>query len=413
MSDNLSVLLNDTLVGFLSRATDGRISFRFAEQYIGLVERPTLSQSFEDDLRRIYTGRHRELPSFFANLVPEPGPLRELLEASLQVPAEDNMALLAAVGSDLPGAVKVTPVDSIEDQSVLPSAVGVEDTHDPEQDELSGLRFSLAGVQMKFSVMRDPDRIALPAHNEHGEWIVKLGSPRFPYVVENEYAVMKWAHASGFDVPDCHLQPMHAVDAAVRQHAPLGDHVYVIRRYDRVGGNRIHQEDFAQVTGLRPQLKYDQLRYDSCAAIAMGVVGAEAYEEFIRRLVFVIASGNGDAHLKNWSLIYLDGVQPTLAPLYDQVSTIAWPEVKSELALKLAGTKNWFHVDMSSFERLANKTGGNVASMRTLVQETLERIVTGWRESEARHVMPIDHSVALRSFWTRVPLLKPLSGEMC
>lgn len=116
--------------------------------------------------------------------------------------------------------------------------------------------------------------------------------------------------------------------------------VLVIRRYDREGTRRIHQEDFAQVVSLPPRLKYEHISYEQCAALALQIAGKDAYREFIRRLAFVIASGNTDAHLKNWSLVYPDGVNARLSPLYDQVCTIAWEELPRTLALRLSGRRH-------------------------------------------------------------------------
>jgi serine/threonine-protein kinase HipA len=260
---------------------------------------------------------------------------------------------------------------------------------------------------MKFSVLRDPEKIALPAHDQRGDWIVKLDSARFPNVVENEFAVMEWARSSGFDVPECHLQEVRTLSEVMRVHGLPGTKVFVIRRYDRERNRKVHQEDLAQVAGLSPLRKYDHLRYEQCAYLVGQIVGRSGYTEFIRRLAFVIASGNADAHLKNWSLVYPDGIQATLAPLYDQVSTIAWPDVPSELALKLAGTKNWFQIDLERFGRLAELAREDPKSTMSVVTEALEKIVMGWNVSSARDIMPRKHIEALRDFWRRVPLLRP------
>lgn len=326
----------------------------------------------------------------------------------------DDLALLEAVGRDLPGAVEIIRVDEddlpIQDDLEVP--VYGRDRKDTLDNKASGLRFSLAGVQMKFSVLRDPDRITLPASDRDGEWIVKLGSARFPFTVENEYAMMQWAMAAGFDVPECHLQDAKTVSGSLRKYTNFGDRVFVIRRYDRQNGLRIHQEDLAQVTNLRPDLKYDHIKYEQCSALIQQIVGSEAYYEFIRRLTFTIASGNADAHLKNWSLLYLDSQQPTLAPLYDQVCTIAWPEVPSELALKLAGTKNWFALDLRRFESLAERANANPMKTTEMVQETLAQIVKAWNESQISTLLPVPHTQRLQDFWERVPLLRPFASGM-
>lgn len=410
----LSILLHDESIGYLSQSPSGYISFRFHESYISDSNRFILGQNFEDNLLKTYVGRNRALPPYFANLIPEPGPLRNFLEKSLNINPNDDMVLLEAVGNDLPGAVRVLPTDEIhqfepalEDTSTELSFNGNE-----ANQKTSKLRFSLAGVQMKFSVLRNPEKISLPAHNQDGDWIVKFGSPSFPDLVENEYAIMEWARASGFDVPECHIQSITTVDESLGNNWMFGDKVFVIRRYDRTSNSRLHQEDFAQVTGLKPILKYDQIKYEQCAAIIGQLMGEEGYNEFIRRLVFTIASGNADAHLKNWSLLYKDGKNPNLAPMYDQLSTIAWPEVESELALKLAGTKNWFNLDLRRFEILANRAGGNPTKTGELVNETLHKLIIAWNDSRIRELLPTEHSRQLQIFWDRVPILKPWKDNL-
>lgn len=413
MTITLGVGLHGKIIGYLNQNTKGNITFRFTESYLSMSDRPVLSQSFEDDLSRTYYGKDRLLPSFFANLIPEHGALRDLIENNLGVSPGDDLALLEAVGRDLPGAVEIVRIDedNLQVQEDLEVSAPVAD-HENVLKKEPGLRFSLAGVQMKFSVLRNPDRITLPASNQDGEWIVKLGSASFPFTVENEYAMMQWAMSAGFDVPECHLQDAKTVSGSLRKHTDFGDRVFVIRRYDRQAGLRIHQEDFAQVTNLRPALKYDHIKYEQCGGLIKQLLGDEAYYEFIRRLTFVIASGNADAHLKNWSFLYLDKQQPVLAPMYDQVCTIAWPELSSELALKLAGTKNWFTLELRRFESLAERAGADPIKTTETVQETLVQLVDAWNNSQASTLLPLAHSKHLQDFWERVPLLRPYVLQM-
>lgn len=404
---SLDVFLSDILVGRLSESGDGRSSFRIAEDYRRLSRRPVLSQSFEDDLSKVYRSRRRdELPAFFANLVPE-GPLRELIEESLEIPPGDQMALLDAVGEDLPGAVELRPSqgeledaggNGHEEEPVLPDAAAANGL----------LRFSLAGVQLKFSVLRAGDKLTLPVRGQLGEWIVKLDSSRFPHVVENELATLEWARAAGFEVPECRLESVDVLAPPLQRHAAQDGRMLVIRRYDRERDRRIHQEDFAQVAGLSPRLKYDHVTYEQLALLVKTICGADAYFEFIRRLAFVVASGNADAHLKNWSLLYPDGIEARLTPLYDQVCTIAWPEVAPELSLKLAGLKSLKQVDERSFTRLAKIAGSDPAQTLAVLHESLERIARVWHESVAPELMPVDHAAVLRDYWASAPLLRQL-----
>jgi serine/threonine-protein kinase HipA len=404
------VLLNDTAVGHLAE-DGGRITFRFLESYRDLAQRPVLSQSFEDDLERSYRGKRNELPAYFANLLPE-GPLRSLIESSLHLPPGDDMALLAAVGQDLPGAIAIAKEpgelgnfaeDDLDDQ--------LEPGGESEVEE-PVLRFSLAGVQLKFSVLREAEKLTLPVHGQRGEWIVKLDSSRFPNVVENEFATMEWARAAGFDVPECHLQRLSSLAPSLQSYASPETSILVIRRYDRERGRRIHQEDFAQVVSQPPRLKYDHISYEQCAVLVRQIVGEEAYFEFVRRLAFVVASGNTDAHLKNWSLVYPDELNARLSPLYDQVATICWSELPRKLALNLRGRKPLLEVDERSFAGLAEKAGVEVERTLVTLREALQRTAGAWAASAARGVMPREHIAALRSYWSEASLLKHFSDAI-
>jgi serine/threonine-protein kinase HipA len=390
------VSLGEVAVGHLVEDDRGRVSFRFLDDYKSLLHRPVLSQSFEDDLEKIYRGKRNALPPFFANLVPE-GPLRELVEKSLEIPHGDEMALLGAVGRDLPGAVEITAQEAIE--SFEPNgAEEVANGFSEGEAEESVLRFSLAGVQLKFSVLREAEKLTLPVHGERGEWIVKLDSARFPDLVENEFAVLEWARGAGFDVPETYLQPISTLSSSLQPYAIPDTNVLVIRRYDRDGRARIHQEDFAQVTSLPPRLKYDQVSYEQCALLVRKIVGDEAYYELVRRLVFMIASGNTDAHLKNWSLIYPNGVDAKLSPLYDQVCTIAWG-LPLALALELCGTRHLREVDEGTFARLAEKAQADAGKSMGVVRDTLQRIAEAWTALGIEALLPPKHARQLQQYW--------------
>lgn len=410
------VFVGGVLVGRMGRRPRRPILFRFADDYLQMSHRPVLGQHFEDDLRKSYWGEAQELPPFFANLVPE-GQLRQLMEHSLSLPAGDDLALLAAVGHDLPGAVEVKASASSDLSGDNPPMMDTFVTvHPPDNNsQESVFRFSLAGVQMKFSVLLDTDKLRLPYHGELGSWIAKFDSPAFPNLPANEYAIMSWAREAGFEVPDCRLLPSSDLPAPLAAQASSGSQVFLIKRYDRSGLQRIHQEDFAQVAGLRPALKYDHWTYEICARIVQAVCGPSGYDEFIRRLVFMVASGNTDAHLKNWSFLYPDGISAALTPLYDQVAVIAWPPPKgfrTEWALNFAGTKSLAQMRMASFERLAGLSGGNATQVRRLVIETLEILLNSWHTSDIVDLLPFSHAQAMRAHWQFVPLLREYAAQL-
>lgn len=407
MSRRLEVLLHGESIGLLSENPDGGTKFSFRDRYFELTPRPVLGQKFEDDLQREHLSRRNQgLPDFFANLIPE-GRLREVIEDLTDVDAEDDLALLDFVGEDLPGAVVVREQEGNSSHEVAPekaspgASLGGEMTAAEE-----GLRFSLAGVQLKFSMLLREEKLTLPAKGETGEWIVKFDSPTFPSLPENEFSMLSWARETGFTVPECALRPIQDLQGFPRDYAPEDTQVLAIRRYDRNPEGRVHQEDFAQAVGLPPRRKYDHITYEAIARLIRQFVDEEAVDEFIRRLVLVIASGNNDAHLKNWSLIYSDKIRAAWSPLYDQVSTVAWRAPSRELALKLAAVKPFGQIDRAAFERFAEKAEIDTRRVLEQVELTLDTLRRTWREICSDLPLPREHAQALHEHWRNVPLLR-------
>lgn len=407
MSRRLEVRLHGHLVGHISELPDGGSEFRFADSYKELVPRPVLGQRLEDDLEKVWGSRKRQgLPDFFANLVPE-GRLREVIEETTEVERGDDLALLSFVGEDLPGAVVVRAV--VEQGSLpleAPSPPHTPDAPDELDEPETALRFSVAGVQLKFSMLREAEKLVLPARHRGGEWLVKLDSLRFPALPENELSMLAWAHEAGFDVPEHHLHPVAEIEGFPRRLAPEATRVLAIRRYDRGPAGRVHQEDFAQAVGLPASKKYDQITYEAMALLIRRFVDEDAVDELIRRLALVIACGNDDAHLKNWSLLYPDGIRAVWSPLYDQVATVAWPGQGRQLALNLAGVKEFHRIDRAAFERFAERAELEPRRVLEQVNETLDRLRQAWREIHGDLPLPASHAQALREHWERVPLLQ-------
>ena len=100
--------------------------------------------------------------------------------------------------------------------------------------------------------------------------------------------------------------------------------VLAVRRFDRADpSGRVQIEDFTQLLGLCPDEKYSRADVDVVAKSACALAGVDGLKRTVRRLVFMLACGNGDAHLKNWRLIYPDGLVASMSP-GDLVSTIQY-----------------------------------------------------------------------------------------
>src|SRR5450432_1546848 len=214
-----------------------------------IEQRPVLSLSYYDIERRLIT-RPREaqqrLPPFFSNLLPErDGALRDYLAQRAGINPEREFPLLWVVGADLPGAV--IAVDS--EGQPLPPAEEKSETREANKEEV--LRFSLAGVQLKFSAIgRGGKQLRIPVQGRDGQWIVKLPSPRFPNVPENEFSMMTLGREVGIDIPEFGLISVSAIGNLPAEFAEDKTDAYFIRRFDRgPDGERIHAEDFNRSTG--------------------------------------------------------------------------------------------------------------------------------------------------------------------
>lgn len=370
----LDVYLHEQIIGTLTRLPDDKNLFAFNEEYLAMVAstRPTLSLSFNDihgGLISNFKTTQTRLPPFFANLLPE-GPLRLYLAKRAKVNAQREFFLLEALGSDLPGALKV----------ISRGGESLDSLHDKENDDEkkhgideSVLRFSLAGVQLKFSAIRENDKgLTIPVHGIGGSWIVKLPSPVYPGVPENEYTMMELARLIGIDVPETALIPMEKIKGLPKETENLKGNAFIIKRFDRdANGKGVHIEDFAQIFGVYPEDKYKFASYRNIAEVIWSEMGEKGIVEFIRRFVFNALIGNGDMHLKNWSLIYPDKQKAALAPAYDFVSTLPYIE-NDTLALTFVDSKKFSSLKDDQFKRFAAKACLPEALIMDTVLETVK-----------------------------------------
>jgi serine/threonine-protein kinase HipA len=273
------------------------------------------------------------------------------------------------------------------------------------------LRFSLAGVQLKFSAVKNAeDRFTLPFRGLGGQWILKFGSDVYPGLPENEYAVMGWARACGLTVPEHRLIPAGAVAGLDSRFLALGENVFAIQRYDRLPtGGRVHQEDFAQVRGLPPDRKYLGASLEGLARFVGDLCGRDDLLEFLRRVLFLLLCGNTDAHLKNWSLVYPDGRSARLSPAYDFVCVRQYLP-HDELALPFAKEKRPERIDWEHVARVEKylRTHGHDVALVKLGGEFVLRCMDEW----ASRRDSFDASVrdAVEQHLAGLPLVKELQA---
>jgi serine/threonine-protein kinase HipA len=247
-------------------------------------------------------------------------------------------------------------------------------------------------VQLKFSMLAEDDRLTLPAYGEGGDWIVKLPDRQYPDVPRNEFAMMSLAAAAGIEVPALRLVHRDLISGLPGDVWPGNERwAYAVRRFDRADGRvPIHIEDLAQVTNVYPEQKY-RGNYETVASLIYRRYDTAALVQFARRLAFMVVIGNGDGHLKNWSLIYRDPRRPTLAPAYDLVATAPHRlnGAAEDLGLKFGGSRFFHRVTLRLFTRLEQRLGATSAGLADHADDTARRARDAWpRFEELLHDNP-------------------------
>ena len=179
---------------------------------------------------------------------------------------------------------------------------------------------SISGAQEKYSAVLDGHKIRLANKNEQGTYILKPAPADKikdrKEIPANEHLTMQIANqAYGIDTAKNGL----CFDSN-------GDVVYITKRYDVTGERKLDQEDFASLTGHSLEKDGGNFKYDGSYSDIANCIKKEisawmvAMEQFFKLTVFNYIFGNGDAHLKNFSILNT-GTENILAPAYDLINT--------------------------------------------------------------------------------------------
>lgn len=184
-------------------------------------------------------------------------------------------------------------------------------------------KISIQGVQPKLSAVLSIKDQQFTLVDSKGKFILKPQTD-FPELPENEDLTMHLAETAGFNVP------LHGLIYAQDQSL-----VYFIQRFDRKGHNKIATEDFAQLAGESRETKYS-FSMEKLVSIIEKFCTFPVVEksELFKRTIFNYLVGNEDMHLKNFSVIVLDGLV-RLAPVYDFVNSTIVLRDPEEIALPL------------------------------------------------------------------------------
>ena len=378
MTRALTVWWEGAVVGSLALDRDGQMQFTYAEEWLAGDRSPALSCSLP---KRREPFRRRLCRPFFEGLLPE-GAQREAVARVLGVSPDNEFGLLERLGGEVAGALtlwpkgETPPLHEPRDQTRALSDEGLIDLLDslPTRPFLAGagrrLRLSLAGAQSKMPVVLVGNRVTLPAPGQPTTHILKPALDRFPASVENEAFAMRLASRLGLSV------------AAVEPRAFAGRPFLLVERYDRHTGadgrvRRLHQEDFCQALGLLSHRKYAADGgpvAGHCFALVRRACSRPAVDVLKLLDAFIVQAliGNADAHGKNYSLLYR-GAAVEIAPLYDLLSTVAYPELDPGFAMRIGGRRTLEELRAGDWDRFAGTAGLGAPFVRRRVRELAER----------------------------------------
>lgn len=344
------------------------------------------------------------LPPMFSMNLPE-GYLFDCIARRLaKHEAIDDMRLLAITGRQQIGRLQFTPPGDAW-QAPAPQVGLKQLLREPASAGLfdflvdTYFQAGISGVQPKV-LMPDADRP--PAERvtlTESDLIVKTGGAEYPWLAQNEFLCMDAARRAGMDVPEFWLSD----DGGL----------FIMRRFD-LTPKRLGFEDMAVLMGLPrdPQGNYKYRQsYEAVARIIQVFSGAKAADNlraFFESVALSVLVRNGDAHLKNFGMLYSDpaSADVCLAPVYDVVTTTIYPyyhqrtgieRVDRTLALKLfsgARTRNY-----PSRDELL-RFGKTVCGVRN-PDETLDRIASAMTDTLAQHRHRLDgeYAAQLRAEW--------------
>lgn len=396
----LDVLLHGEAVGTLVNSGE-HTYFSLNDAHAEDRDRPVVSAGFTDEFGGLITEfpdtRTRVMP-FFSNMLPE-GHLREYLAGRAKVSPVREFFLLRALGDDLPGAVTIRSATG----EIRPSGDG--DDVETRRHGENALRFSLAGVQLKFSaIMESAGGLTIPAEGVGGSWIVKLPSHRFPNLPENEFSMMTLARTIGMNVPEVKLVDTGEIENLPRGIGDPQGKALAVKRFDRSPDGAVHMEDFAQIFGVYPEKKYKTGNYRSIAKVIGTHCGETDAAEFIRRLTFNTLIGNADMHLKNWSLVYPDRRNAVLAPAYDLLSTIPYVPDR-EAGLKFSRTKRFDRFSVSELSHLASKAFLPRKLVLDAAGETVDLFHQKWRSEKTNLPLAANVVRAVEDHLRTIPIV--------
>src|SRR6185437_2871272 len=388
MPRTLDVYLGDDLVGHLVQDDGGQMHFNYTESWLNKPGAMPLSQSLPLRKERF---KGNECRAYFAGILPEESK-RQIIARNLGISARNDFAMLEKIGGECAGAVtfapagEALPASSYGYRKLTAGELAAMLRELPKRPLLAGddgIRLSLAGVQDKIAVRIEEGQVSIPLGGAPSTHILKPAVERFDGLVFNEALCMKLAGAAGLPA------------AVVETRTADGMDFLLVERYDRnhrqVPGaeavlERLHQEDFCQALGIASELKYQKEGGPSlrqCFELVRDVSSAPVIDlaRLLDAVIYNFLIGNNDAHGKNFSLLYR-GQEIRLAPLYDIVCTVYYPELSRNMAMRIGREYSSDKITSRDFEQLAEETGLGKALAKRRVPELADTVAAALAKVE-------------------------------
>lgn len=377
----LDVYLHEDCAGRLERLDGARLRFTYDPDWLSAPRTPlSLSLPLREE-----PYADSDCRPFFAGLLPE-GEFLKSIARTFHISAENPFTVLREIGGECAGAVSLVDQGAPPPFSFAPDPRWLSDLElvsllerlprhplltDTEGDE--GIRLSLAGTRDKLGVLAENGRVGITRGHPPSTHILKVPPEKLSGLVANEAYCMALAGETGLSVAQA--TPVRA------------DHLeaLLVERYDRfrTGSRvrRLHQEDLCQAAGRPPEGKYESEGgpgVAECGALIRAHVAGPgaALLSFLDALLFNLVIGNADAHSKNYSLLLEGDGAPTLAPLYDLISTRAYGHrFARKMGMKYGGEYRPDRIRGRHLDRLGDELGIAHRRVRQHAEAIAETVV--------------------------------------
>lgn len=357
-------------VGTIMGNDSNDATFSYAEEYLNSSASRAISLSLP--LEKVNFDVE-ESKNFFEGLLPE-GFMRRSVAEWLRADESDYLTILAGLGSECLGAIKITEADvepyaeykKLTDNDL--KALAKEGTIESVQ-LVTKAHLSLTGASGKVGLYHDENTNTwyLPIGEAPSTHIVKQSHIRLKRIVANEQLCLLAAKNLGIEIPESFIINLGNAD---------DDNIlFATKRYDRkfdennkmLDGLKVpyqlHQEDFAQALGIPASKKYekDNANYLKSMFDVLKKYSANPLADQLKLwdiCVFNYLVGNTDNHIKNFSLIYDESLRYVrLAPAYDILSTMIYESSIEDMAFSIGGIYNINQINRDAFEKQAQIVG--------------------------------------------------------